>query len=104
MKNTLKLLIRANLGNSTRYEVIECWRDEPDSQGGKRRVHEDWWVVNANNGDPVLAENTLEEAEIYCGLCNLLDTDDFDALEPYTRELLPHWFGESAKLTSPVKS
>lgn len=87
MINTLKLLVRANLGNSTYHEVEECYHLENDE-----KVHEDWWVVNTNSGEPVLVDNTLEEAEIYCGLCNLLDTSDYDTLTPYLKELLPQWF------------
>lgn len=100
MINTLKLLVRADLGNTTTYEVSEC-RDLVNGV----EVHEDWWVINGNTGDPVLVENTLEEAEIYCGLCNLLDTDDYEELTPYLRELLPHWFeGDKARVANAAQS
>lgn len=93
MINTLKMLIRADLGNSTRFEVTECWHYE-DLAKQTGHIHEDWWVINVNDtsGDPVLTENTQEQAEIYCGLANLLDTDDWDTLKPYLEELLPEWF------------
>lgn len=66
------------------------------------------WLVEYHpklfrSGRTVYDENTQQEAEVIAALCNLLNKEDWDDLEPLLRQILPDSFpdclGDTAAFT-----
>jgi hypothetical protein len=78
MTNTLKLLVEAHI-DSGRFWI----QKQLDLQGAPS------WAVMNDAPAALYTGLPREDAQIICGLCNILNDPDWSSLEPYLVELLP---------------